>query len=112
MADVLKWTNLTVVFLVELVMLVNFAIWGFSLHVQPVVKALAGIGLPVAVIIVWSMFFAPKASMPLGEPWNTLGELTLFISSAAALYAAGHHQTAIIFGVVAVCSELLALVLK
>jgi len=110
--EALKTINYGILFLVELGMLVSFGMWGFSLHVPTIVKFLVGLGVPAMVIVIWGRYFAPKASHPLGEPLNAFGELSLFIVSAIALYAAGYHQIAIIFGVVAVVSETISLVWK
>ena len=101
-----------IVFFVELGMLASFAIWGFSLQIPTIAKAILGLGVPAAVIVVWGHFFAPKATHPLGEPLNGIGELTLFVLAAAALYGAGYHKAAIVFGIVAVVFEIIGLIWK
>lgn len=110
--EALKAVNFGILFLAELGMLISFGIWGFSLYVPTVIKVLAGLGVPAAVAVIWGLYFAPKASHPLGEPLNAIGELSLFIGSAVVLYAAGYHRAAIIFGVIAVASEVISLIWK
>lgn len=108
--DTIKDINYLILFLVELAMLYNFAAWGFTLRVPTIVRYLAGLGAPIAVIVLWGAFFSPDPAFILAQPWNAMGEYMLFGLSAIAAVGAGRVRWAIAFFVVAIISETIALV--
>lgn len=110
--DIIKDLNFLILFLVELAMLGNFAVWGFTLRAPTIVRYLAGLGAPGLTIILWAMFFSPDPAMVLTQPWNAIGEYTLFGLSALAISRAGHVRWGAAFLIVAVISETIALVWK
>ena len=110
--DIFKGFNYLVLFLVELAMLYNFAMWGLSLKAPMAVRYLVGVGIPAIVIVLWAMFFSPDPAFGLAQPWNAMGEYALFGLSALAIAYAGHARWAIAFFVVAAISETVALVWK
>ncbi len=108
--DIIKDLNFLILFLVELAMLYNFALWGFALRVPTIVRYLVGLGLPGVTIVLWGMFFSPDPALTLGQPWNAMGEYALFSLSAVALASAGRVKWAIWFFIVAIISETIALI--
>lgn len=108
--DVLKDFNYLILFLVELAMLYNFAIWGFTLKVSTIMRYLAGLGAPGLTIILWGMFFSPDPAIVLAQPWNAMGEYALFSLSAIAIASTGRVRWALAFFVVAIISETIALI--
>lgn len=110
--DIIKNLNFLILFLVELAMLGNFAVWGFTLGAPGVVRAITGLAVPGAVIVLWGMFFSPEASITLAQPWNAMGEYALFGLSAIAIASTGRTTWAIAFFAVAVISETISLVWK
>ncbi|MDX2776042.1 YrdB family protein [Streptomyces caniscabiei] len=107
--DTLKDLNFIILFLVELAMLCNFAVWGFTLKKPVIVQYLIGIGAPVMVILLWGMFFSPDPAFILVQPWNAMGEYALFTLSAVAVARAGRVSWAKTFFIVAIISETIAL---
>lgn len=107
--DTIKDLNFLILFLVELAMLYNFWAWGFALKAPTLVRYLAGLGAPIAVIVLWGMFFSPDPAFVLSQPWNAMGEYTLFGLSAVAVAHAGRVKWAMAFCMTAVISETIAL---
>ncbi|RKP47966.1 DUF2568 domain-containing protein [Cohnella endophytica] len=80
---------LTYMFMLELASLAAFGVWGFRMNV------FAGIGIPLVILVLWSMFLAPKASIPvLSYPIRTVLKLVVFLLASAALFASGYHTLA------------------
>lgn len=98
----MKLLNDLVSFLLELAMLGAFAFWGFHAGNGTMMKWLLGIGIPVLVVIFWSVFMAPRAGHRMTWPWLPIISLGLFLLSAAALYAAGKPALALSLAAVAV----------
>lgn len=108
--DILKNLNFLVLFFVELAMLCNFAFWGFSLGAPTIIRYMAALGAPGLTILLWSLFFSPHPAVGLAQPWNAMGEYALFTLSAIAVASAGRVKWAIVFFVVAIISETIALI--
>jgi Protein of unknown function (DUF2568) len=63
--------------------LIALCYWGF--HLSGAVRFLAGLGAPILFAVLWGMFAAPKASMPLHGAANAAFQITWFACGAAAL---------------------------
>ncbi len=108
----LKSINAGVAFLLELCMLVMLGIWGFQASSENVVRVILGIGAPLLAIILWGMFLAPRSNRRLtGIPYIIL-KFIIFGVATIAFMAAGQVTLAIIFIVVAVINQFLAIVWK
>lgn len=105
----LVYLNFGVLFLVELAMFAAFFVFGMSLHLPVVLRILVALAIPTSVGILWSMYFAPRARHDLAQPWNALGEYTLFILAGLALIASGHKTAGIVFTAIALVSESISL---
>jgi hypothetical protein len=92
--EALRGANLALAFLLELCALAAFAAWGFGFGGSVPTKLAFGLGAPLLAAFVWGLFLAPRASIPLGQPWHLLLEAAVFLSAALALYAAGHPTLA------------------
>lgn len=103
---------LLVLFLVELGALAAFGYWGFHIDKGLLVNIVAGIGAPLAVAILWGLFIAPKASIPVTPPLRAALQIIVFTLAAAALYTAGQKQPAAVFLVIAWVDWALVLALK
>ncbi|MGG3562331.1 YrdB family protein [Neobacillus rhizosphaerae] len=76
--EALKAINLGVRFLLEIMVLIILAYWGFHVIQSFVIKTVLGIGTPLLVAIIWGMFGAPKAPYSLtGFPFLLL-EIVIF----------------------------------
>jgi hypothetical protein len=103
----LKTVNLGLRFLLELGALVALAYWGFSTGDSVVVEVVLGLGAPLAMAVVWGLFIAPKARVPLALPVRIVLELLVFAAAVAALAAAGQPALAVAFAVAVIVSELI-----
>lgn len=112
MRTILLSLNGLVAFLSELAMLGAFAWWGLSLKLALPLRLLIAVAIVTAVVVVWGMFFAPKASIILAQPWNALGEYTLFALAGIALFFVAGWQLALIYLVCAFISETIGLIWK
>ena len=98
--------NLAILFVAELGMLAALGYWGFYTHTGAVAW-LWGLGLPLAVIILWSIWAAPKSGRRLKMPYRAGFAGALFGLAAFLLYRAGQEVCAIAFFIVSVASMLI-----
>jgi hypothetical protein len=110
--DILKNINLGLAFFLELFMLVAFVWGGFSLHVSTPVKVLVGAVTPIAVVALWSLFFAPTSRHRMTTPWLQLAIITLYGIAAFVLSRGGHTKQALIFFVIDFINLGLAIIWK
>lgn len=102
--------NMSVGFLLEVAMLAAFCYWGFRLR-SPA-GFIAGIGVPVLVIVFWGLFMAPRASRRMPWPALPLVALLIFLASAAALLAAHLAVLALLLVLVSVGHTVLSFFLN
>lgn len=102
----LKPVNLAVKFLLELAAFAALAYWGASTG-HGAWAVLLAIAAPVAAVIVWALFCAPRARRRLPAPARVPLELSVFGLAAAGLAAAGSVQLAITFGIMVVLNSAL-----
>ncbi|MBC3785017.1 YrdB family protein [Spirosoma utsteinense] len=108
----IKGLNQLLYFLVELSMFVSLGYAGFQVSTHPYGKYVAAVGLPLVAITLWGIFAAPRSTYRLEPLYRSLFALTLFALTTLLLYRTEHVRLAIFFGVMALTTELLALVLK
>ena len=82
----LRVVNLGVAFLLELAVLIALCYWGF--HLSGPLRFVAGIGTPIVFAVLWGLFAAPKASMPLHGAANVAFQIAWFACGAAAFILA------------------------
>ena len=87
--------NVTLRFVLELCALGALGYWGFTTGSGAVGKAVLGLGAPLLAAVLWGVFVAPKATVPLQDPAKLLVELVVFGAAAAGLYAAGQSYWAV-----------------
>jgi Protein of unknown function (DUF2568) len=107
MITALKYSNLALSFLLELFILGALAYWGFRVGNGTFMKIILGVGAPLLAALVWGIFEAPQASMPLPEPWHLLLALVIFGLAIVALYVAGQRTLALIFASLVVINQIL-----
>ncbi|WP_379968918.1 YrdB family protein [Ectobacillus sp. sgz5001026] len=93
----IKAINIAVRFFLELGVLASLGYWGFTIQRGFVMKLVIGIGIPLLVAIIWSIFGAPSASVLLPDPFHLLLELVVFGSGVAALFAVRGLPLAVTF---------------
>ena len=109
MLTLAKPANLAVRFFLELCALGTLGYWGFVVGGNPVTKLALGLGTPLLAAVVWGLFVAPKAAIPLNMPQRLLPKALVFGSAAAALYGLGHPLLAVCFLALAVVNRVLVL---
>jgi hypothetical protein len=109
---VIQYAIISIFFLLEIAMLVSFMYWGFHLDNRLLIKILFGIGTPIVVAIIWGVFIAPKASIPVTVPIRILLQIILFGSAAVALYFSEKGALAIVFGTIVLIEMILMYILN
>ncbi|WEH39050.1 YrdB family protein [Streptomyces sp. AM 2-1-1] len=94
MLSALKAFNLLVMFLLELAVYAAALLWGFTSSDKWLAKLALGIGVPVALMVTWALFGAPRASHPAHGGARVLLEVVWFGTGAAALAATGRYAWA------------------
>lgn len=112
MRTILLSLNGLVAFLSELAMLGAFAWWSLSLKFALPLRVLIAVVFVGVVVVLWGMFFAPKASIVLAQPWNALGEYALFGLAGVLLFFVAGWQLAAVYLVCAFVSETVGLIWK
>lgn len=108
--EVLKGANLGLSFVLELCALGALSFWGFNASENSLVRLILGVGAPLAMIVTWGMYLAPKSSRRFREPALSIAKLIVFGIAAAALVAAGQTTAAAIFLAAVVTNLMLAAV--
>jgi hypothetical protein len=106
----IKAANLALRFLLELAALVAFGYWGFTTVNGTAGKILLGIGVPIAVAVVWGVFVSPKALVVLPSPAKIVLGLLILELAAGALLLAGQPAVGIAFGVIVLFNAALLLI--
>jgi hypothetical protein len=89
--------NLALRFLLELAGIVALGWWG--LHIAGgLIGIILGIGAPVALIAVWSLFIAPKALYPQSPQFRLVAGTILLEIAALSLVTVGAPQAALVLG--------------
>ncbi len=84
-----KSLGLALAFALELAMLAAFAYWGFHVGSTAFLKVLLGIGVPVLIVVIWSLFMAPRSTRRL-QGWRYSSvKIMLFGLAALALIVSG-----------------------
>lgn len=99
-----KAINLVVRFVLEIVVLVALAWWGFSASGDLVVRLIAGLGAPLAVMAVWATFVSPRAPRRLPDPTRLGVEVAVFGLGVAALWLVGQAMLALVLAAAAAVS--------
>ncbi len=95
--------NLALRFLLELAAIGLVAYWGWDAGPGAWAWVLAP-AAALAVVAVWWLFVAPKATIELARPARFAIELGVWTAAAAALWATGHEPLGVAFLAVAAAS--------
>jgi Protein of unknown function (DUF2568) len=104
----LRLVNDVLAFLVELAALAAFAWWGAETGGGLVAGLLLGIGVPLAAAVVWGLFASPKAQVKLPPTGVLAVKGLVFFMALICLDLVGHRTLAILFGVIAAASTVVA----
>jgi hypothetical protein len=106
----LKGANLALAFLLELCALGAFGYWGFKTGSATFSKVGLGIGAPLLAAVVWGVFVAPRAAVPVPELLRFVIQALFFGLAALSLTATGHRTLAGAFVAIVVVNAILAYV--
>lgn len=108
--SILKGLNATLAFLLELALIASLGYWGYQSSESGVLKWLLAIGLPLSVMVVWALYFAPKSTRRLSIVPGALLSLGMFLLAAWALHSANQPAAALVFAMAAIINRTLVLV--
>jgi hypothetical protein len=80
--------------------------WGSQATSSGLWCSVLAIATPLAAIVAWAVFVAPKAAVKVSEPVRWTIELVVFVGAAVALGVAGHVVLGIVLGALAVVNGL------
>ena len=103
----MRGLNLAFRFILELLALVALFLWGTSVSDDLVIQLVVGLGVPALVMVLWSLFVAPRASRRLPDPSRLALELLIFAIAALAFGLTGGLVVAMMFGMAVVISLVL-----
>ncbi|MGP9022637.1 YrdB family protein [Streptomyces sp. BR1] len=95
-------------FLLELCALAALAWWGYRTGGNTAVSLLLAVAAPGAAAVVWGLFAAPKARIPVPLAGVLTVKALVFAAAVAGLYTVGHHTLAIAFAAVALLNTTVA----
>ena len=96
MVGALKGANLAVAFLLEVVALIAFAFWGWTVGANGATRLLLAITVPVVAALLWGAFLSPKPEFSLPDPVVPLARLAFFALAVLALWGSGHHVASLV----------------
>ena len=95
-------------FLLELFTFVTLGIWGFVAWPLPWPGILIGIGAPALAILAWALFRSPKAVFRIDPFGKAIVEIAVMGAAVLAWLDLGQPVVALVFGVVATVSGVIA----
>jgi Protein of unknown function (DUF2568) len=104
--------NAVLAFLLELALLAAMIVLAVRLDAPVPIRVLTAVLLPAAVIVVWALLVAPRATRRLAVRPRFVLQTVLFGLGAIALAAAGLPVLAVVFAVVVAAHLVLRLVLR
>jgi hypothetical protein len=102
--------NLALRFVLELIGIGSLGYWGLQTGADDPGRVILAIGGPAAMIVLWAVVVAPKATNPLTQPQRDAIGTGLLMVAALALGLAGQPAIGAIFGTAVVLNWLLLMV--
>ena len=100
----MKRLNLAFRFILEMLVLVALVLFGWSRSDSLPAQLFLALAMPAAVMIVWGLFVAPKASRRLDDPARLAVELVIWFLGVLAFGFAVSLILAILFGLAVLIS--------
>ncbi len=98
MLAAIKSGNLAAAFLLELCALAALGYWGVQVGGGTLAKIALGVGAPVLTAVVWALFIAPRAVMPVPYVINQALRILVFGLAVAGLAVTGQPIWAWVLG--------------
>lgn len=109
---ILQSLNLVIRFLLELCGLGALGYWGFRTGNGIAMKIALATATPILFAVVWGIFGSPKSIVKLSVILHIFLELIVFGLPAIALFSAGKHQLAWIYGICVVVNRIFMVIWK
>lgn len=93
--------------LILIVALFSVGLWGVAAWPLPL-NIVFGIGLPLAVLVVWALFLSPRQVLALHPFLRAAVELLLYVGVTLAWWAMGQGWVGLVFAVIAVTAGVIA----
>jgi hypothetical protein len=100
--DIVKQANLALTFFLELAALVALGYWGFSVGQGTWWKIVLGVGVPLLMIVLWSMLGAPRSAWRLQGFAYVILEIVFYGSAVIGLFHAGQPIWSGLFGLICI----------
>ena len=98
MKSAVKGANMALMFFLEIGVYVAAGYWGFTAAPSGLAVP-AAVAVPLLFAVVWGVFGAPKARLPLRGAARAVLEIAWFGGGAALAYAAGAHTASVLLAV-------------
>lgn len=105
--ELLKWGNLAAAFGLELCMVAALGYWGVAAGSGTLAKVALGAGVPLLVVVIWGLFVAPRAALPVPGSVHVALQAVLFGLAALSLARAGHPGLAAAFAAAVIVNQVL-----
>jgi hypothetical protein len=92
-----KASMLFALFALEVVAIAALAYWGFTMDTAIWARILFGVGAPAVAVLLWMMFAAPKARVPVSVAAVVAVKVLVYGAATLAIAAAGHIALAVAF---------------
>ena len=99
--------NIALRFILEVCALVFLAYWGFQSSQDLILRIILGIGSPLFIAILWSIFGSPAAPIPFKGFHRLLLEFLIFGLATLALAFSGKPTLAIIYATTVIINRIL-----
>ncbi|WP_163536164.1 YrdB family protein [Gracilibacillus sp. YIM 98692] len=94
-------------FLLEIITIASFSYYGFKLDASLFIKGLAGIGIPLLIMIIWGFFGSPAAPFLLKGKAHVLLEIVIYSFAALVLIRTGHPILGTSLWVIAIINRIM-----
>lgn len=105
MRELWTWTNLTLLFVLELMAFTALGVWGWKFFDVTAVKVIAAVGVPLVAVVAWGLFAAPRATFDI-PALALVTKVAVFGGAAVGLWAVGWRTAAVVFAVVLIANLL------
>ncbi|ROO86408.1 uncharacterized protein DUF2568 [Actinocorallia herbida] len=100
----LFYANEALAFVLEIAALVALGWWGFTRDGGFALRALLGVGAPLAGAVIWGLFAAPRATFKIPAAGVLAVKAVFFLAAALAADAVWNPTTAAVFAVIVVAN--------
>lgn len=93
--NLIKNSTIAIAFLIEIVAIVILGYWGFTLHLNKIIRMTVGFLAPLLMMIIWSIWCAPSSNYRLEGLW-LIGLKCLLFGIVACCLLCMKQYTAVI----------------